>query len=176
MRPLTKRAINKLLNYEKEMQPTCPFFVMEREGEEPEIVYTNGQFLLSWPTTEVDRESSGYHKLRDAARHPLAVGHAEALVGNCWRDFLFKKQGVFKDAEESEPTADQQPNVMAYCTTSRKQIYHYDTTFIEMAELFVEDPHYKLYWPPKTQNIARVLRMMAIFDGGALVGAIANIR
>jgi len=176
MKKLTSAGMLQLQKLHKDMVPPCPLFAVEYNHEGPWVLITNGQVALAWPRTKVDTECARYARLLAGQKDKMAKGHVRALCTGYWGTFLFYEKGTMKPAIEGEPEQlGKHAGEMVYTTTKGSKFY-YSPSYIEMVEDFVEDPALMLYWAPKSQNLDRDLRTMAVYDGDQLVGAVANIR
>lgn len=175
---------------------SCPLFALEYKKEK-QVILTNGSALFCWPRDLV-KDCPQYSKLLDAQKDQNAATAVERLKATHWYDFLFHPDGKFMNVIEQEPTQEELAEMkrletiaaaksksalarqvaeryIVYTTTRAVMRVRYNCAMLEASEYVVEGPVYRMYRPPKNQNIAQQLQMLGVYDGKELVGAFANM-
>lgn len=169
-------------------------FAVECEGH---VIVTDGAFLLEWPTDQVERECRNFQKLLSNQEHAKTRNAVLRLQDRPWQDLLefsapdiriFEVAEVEPDPEErakmarAAKEAEKDKNGLPHAEYYRVYVqhrgrrrFHYSTSLLALVEDFIEDPIYRMYVPANAAKDS-IMRMMAVFEGKKLVGALANMR
>jgi hypothetical protein len=162
MNPLDNNSILSLSRILKQGTHDVPLYAVEYEHT---VVATNNAWLMEWPKELVDMECPRLSKLLANHKHKDVVKSYTNLLDKHWTDVLFHTAGRYAGVEEHEPSVegyeeDKDTILIRY----RKEIIPYNWVNFEAAELFAPDADYRMYVPPKEQNMAKIMKLLVIYD------------
>lgn len=176
MNPLDNQSILTLNRVLKQGTHRCPLFAVEYENS---VVATNNAWLMEWPKDQVDMECPRLKKLFANRKHKAAIKGSTSLLDMHWRDKLFHKAGKYVSVKEDEPAVEgYEEEDDAILIRYRKEVIPYNWVNFEATELFIPDADYRMYSPPRAQDMAKIMRLLVVYDSDErmeqLVGVFTN--
>lgn len=173
MNPLDNDSILYLSRILKQGTHKVPLYALEYEHT---VVVTNNAWLMEWPKELVDIECPRLAKLFANRKHKDVINSATKMLDKHWTDVLFHTAGKYVGVEESEPSVEgYEEDEDAVLIRYRKEVIPYNWVNFEATELFAPDADYRMYKPPKEQNMLDVMRLLVTYDDIAgRVGVFTN--
>ena len=172
MNPLDNDSILTLSRILKQGTHNVPLYAVEYEHT---VVATNNAWLMEWPKELVDMGCPRLARLFAKHKHKDVTNSATKLLDKHWTDVLFHASGKYAGVEECEPPVEgYEDNEDTILIRHRKEIIPYNWVNFEATELFSPNSEYRIYIPPKEQNMAKIMKLLVIYDDVGRIGVFSN--